>query len=998
MVNKLAVDEKGALLATASDDKTLRLWNLPDGSPYATLRVPIGEGKKGELYAVALAPDGKTVVVGGETGDIAIDGNTGKKTGNFSLYFFDVEKRVLKARIAGLPAPILHLAYSKDGKRIAAALSGGFGVKLWDAASGDLLAEDNNYQEQSTWLDFDRKGNLATVSYDGAIRVYDPSLKLARQAIPRPKAHPYSIAYSNSGNLLAIGYADQPAVDILNANDLKLTKALKTQGLAGKNAAVAAWRSSSDGESVMAGGDLKNSQGQYVIRVWSDLIGATPTSTDIAVAENIITDLAALQSERADILFASADPAWGGVKNASLAYKNQARLWDARVAEMDNKSLRLSADGLIVEYPADLASNRSLSFDMDKMKLAAHESGSRKELALPVTALKAYKITNWRRNQPSFNGRALAMEKHEISYALAIDPASGNFLLGTEYKLRLYDDKGKEIKSIVLPAPAYGVNLSGNGKLAVAALGDGTLRWYSLGNGEVLEELAALFAYKEGKEWIAWTKEGFFGNSDGGGDSLAGYHIDKGAGKRPEWLGFSQVYQAYYAPELLVHKLLREEAPLQAKLASLDQATERLNKLPVPLIELNDYCAIPANAGKTRDFARVSANPRPPNAAPLPSGETACQTIAGQGLTRGFERSKTQPSSSAIYRNQLAKHTDQVKLRYKVMVREGGLGNVDVYVNGKIQHSQTPQASEKATLNLESAILLSPGENQILVQAYEKTGGLAEKSILVNLLNPSGDDPGNAPAPKLIVASVGINHYDPPNALVFAAKDAKDFISAIQKSKSDAYSEVKPYGLFDEQATASNIDQVFTRIQETAGPDDAVLIYLSGHGLLDDSKYYFIPYKGDADNLQATALSQQRMAENIAKLANIRKIFVFLDSCHSGAFNPEDISSFDKLKQKLGNSVYILAASQKDEEALDEVRVDGASKENGLFAYAVLEGLNGSAARRGGKAVNNYDLGLYVQQRIDELSQQVKHKQKARFQNVQDSSDIETFEITKVVN
>ena len=54
-----------AAAGDGSDDKTVRLWSLPDGKLVRTLRPPIGPGDDGKVYAVALAPDGSWVAAGG---------------------------------------------------------------------------------------------------------------------------------------------------------------------------------------------------------------------------------------------------------------------------------------------------------------------------------------------------------------------------------------------------------------------------------------------------------------------------------------------------------------------------------------------------------------------------------------------------------------------------------------------------------------------------------------------------------------------------------------------------------------------------------------------------------------------------------------------------------------------------------------------------------------------------------------------------------------------
>ena len=68
------------------------------------------------------------------------------------------------------------------------------------------------------------------------------------------------------------------------------------------------------------------------------------------------------------------------------------------------------------------------------------------------------------------------MEHYEESRSLAIAASGDKFLLGTEWHLRLYDQQGKQIWSIPRPEMARGVQLTADGRYAIPAIGDGTIR------------------------------------------------------------------------------------------------------------------------------------------------------------------------------------------------------------------------------------------------------------------------------------------------------------------------------------------------------------------------------------------------------------------------------------------------------------------------------------------------------------------------------------------
>ena len=232
-IARLATDAAGSVLATVSDDKTLRLWNLPEGTPRHVIRPPMGPEAEGELYAVAMTPDGARVAAAGYTArswDSA-----------FALYIFDARTGRLAARLPGLAAPVQHLAFSADGARLAAALGGRAGVKVWDARNGRLLFEDTAFTGPVRMVAFEPGGRLAASSADGAIRVYDAQGRRVAQRAPVQGGRPYGIAFSPEGSLLAVGFEDRLRVEILAVADLRTVFVPDVAGLAGEGLPAVAW-------------------------------------------------------------------------------------------------------------------------------------------------------------------------------------------------------------------------------------------------------------------------------------------------------------------------------------------------------------------------------------------------------------------------------------------------------------------------------------------------------------------------------------------------------------------------------------------------------------------------------------------------------------------------------------------------------------------------------------------------------------------------------------
>ena len=58
LIRRVVVDAARNRLITASDDKTIRVWQMPEARLLNVLRVPIDSGHEGQLFGLAVSPDG----------------------------------------------------------------------------------------------------------------------------------------------------------------------------------------------------------------------------------------------------------------------------------------------------------------------------------------------------------------------------------------------------------------------------------------------------------------------------------------------------------------------------------------------------------------------------------------------------------------------------------------------------------------------------------------------------------------------------------------------------------------------------------------------------------------------------------------------------------------------------------------------------------------------------------------------------------------------------
>jgi len=910
-VSRLSTDAAGRILASVSDDKTLRLWALPDGTPLGVLRPPIGDGHEGELYAVALSPDGTRAFAAGHTG-------RGWDQG-FSVYVFDTATSRLIARLPNQPAPIQHLAVSADGARVAAALGGRAGIRIWDARNGRQLAEDNaGWQGSARMVAFDSTGRLAATSSDGKLRVYDREGRRIAERAPVQGGRPYGLAWSPDGSLIAIGFEDRLRVEILQASDLRTILTPETAGLLGEGLPAVTWASDGrGGVQLYAAGYARTAStapgtANFVIRRWADF-GLGPAQ-DIVAARDAIAHLLPLPG--GGLAFAAADPGWGRLApDGTLAQPPAPPGGDFRNT---GAALAVSADGQSVRFQLRQG-GPGLVFDGQAGRLDPGEGASF------VTARRQsarLNITDWQnRDRPRLNGQPLRLNEGEFSRSIAILPGDEGFLLGSDTHLRLFDRTGRQLDQRALPGAVWGVVAFQGG--AVVALGDGTIRWFEA--TARLIERGALFVHADGSRWVAFTPEGLFDHAPQGGQELVGVHLNNGRAQTPEWASFQQAYRALYAPAALRARLRGDPGLAQARMNDLGDVRQRIGRLPSLLP--GSACAVTGNDCTPVAWAGGE----------LPAGATA------------------------------------LRLTFSTTDRGMGLGPLDVMVNDRIAMRSVAVAGQNAV-----EVPLDPGPNRVAARLYAEDRSLFAETPALELrrAGQAAPPPG---AGRLIIVAVGVDEYQQRDLnLRFAVADARTVVETLRERAGGVFREVIATTLTNRDATRANILAALGNAAQTARPEDTFVLYLAGHGLRSepDRRFLFLPHEtastANWDAIRRVALDEGTLVSALARI-RARDGFLFIDTCHAGQVTIDSLAA-------LGNETgrFLLAASSSVREALDSY-----DDRNGVFAFAVREAMSGRAAMDGDGRVSALALGEWVTRRVPQLAAEKRHRQDAVFRTAQ---------------
>ena len=205
----VAFRPNGAMLASASWDQTVRLWDVNTGRLLHIL-----SGHTDAVHSVAFSSDGNTLVSGSWDGTIRLwNPNNGK----------------LKRTLTGHAAGVGSVVFSPDGQTLASG-SADQTIRLWNTKTWQLERTFTGHTHVVDAVVFSPEGDmLASGSRDQTIRLWNPNNGQHIRTFTGPTADILSMTFSPDGGTLVSGSRDQ-TVRLWNPNDGQLKRTLAVEG------------------------------------------------------------------------------------------------------------------------------------------------------------------------------------------------------------------------------------------------------------------------------------------------------------------------------------------------------------------------------------------------------------------------------------------------------------------------------------------------------------------------------------------------------------------------------------------------------------------------------------------------------------------------------------------------------------------------------------------------------------------------------------------------
>ncbi len=912
VIKDIAFTPDGRQIVSAGQDKVIRVWDVATGKTVRTIRGEAAPGHAGEIFAMALSPDGKWLAAGGW---MKIPGQSGH---HIRLYDFATGRLV--ALLKGHENVVADLAFSPDGRHLISG-SSDFTAIIWDVPSAKKLHHLKGHRNDIYAVGFTADGARAvTGSEDNDLRLWSVKSGDLLATMTGHKDMVQSLAAAPDGRI-----ASGDDTGEIRLWDGRTGRFLKT--LARQNRSVGSLSFSPDGKWLLSG----NGAGPWPLHVYDTASGlATVTYRG---HDNIVLATAI-----------SPDGRWAatGGGNGFLVH-----IWDPKTGERrkgpDGQPLTLggtgrpvwavgvSADGRRIGWGHRWESHTTLA--KNPLEYALTLPAGDAPLTGPVAVgegafLRARaELDGWsleHRKGGNYGFDAILDIKHNGRVVKSIKrgstdgydhrcysfTADGETIIsgGVSGRLSAFDRAGNKLGDFIgHEGDVWAVAASPDGKYLVSGAADQTLRLWNLNTRELL---VTLYRGSDG-EWVMWTPQGYYAAS-GPGAELIGWQINHGPENAADYITAAQLRTKLNRPDIV------------AKAIQLASAEEAVRQSPGTNFKLSDLLKRPV-----------------PRIRIVSPAANAMLTGGGAQLELALDATP-----------------DPVKA-------------IRIQVNGvQIAEHQPTNGPGFKPGTLKFPVPLAKGRNTIRVVAVNQDNLETSAEVIVTHSSQGALDKRGT----LYILAIGVDKY--PNLgkacteldgktpktcdLRVAGADAKSFAKTMAVRLGSLHERVESLVLVNGgkhgEPTQDNILDALGILRK-AKENDTVVMFVSGHGINEGLSYNFLATEAGwgAGGLRISTVVPWANFQLALANAKGRRI-LFLDTCHSG--NRFD----DKL---LGDAyqanIVVYAAARWDQAALERADLG-----HGLFTLAIVEAMKGAAKNPAGE-VRTEGLRDYLKVRVGDL-------------------------------